>query len=408
MILKIDPLRRDILNDNSRHKIICAGRRFGKTYLALTFLLSDEIHPYEKRYFIAPTYKQGKIIAWDLLKRLFNEMGIFAKINETELRITLPNKSEFRIMGADREDGLRGTSLTKVVLDEYAYMKPHVFHEVVLPMLSDTGGKALICGTPSGYDHFYRLYNNAQLNDNWKAWQFRTIDGGNVPPEEIEIAKQEMDERSFRQEFEASFETYQGALYYNFDNKNNIQNLNPDANQPLIISADFNKSPMVWLVCQIDGDTLKIIKEISNPVNAKTEQSAYDFVKLFETFQNKTVYLTGDASNNYETHRDFTTDYIMIKDIITNHGWRVVVNVPAKNPSINNRINVVCSLIGHKKLIVDESCNYLINDLKVNQSDGKGGKDKSDPNQTHASDCLDYVVWQYFANKFYKNKVKRL
>lgn len=191
MKFKIDSIRKSVLNDDTRFKIICAGRRFGKTYLSLVFLLQDEIQPYQKRWFIAPTYKQGKLIAWDLLKRIFTDMRIQAKVNETEMRITLPNQAEFRIMGADREDGLRGTSLTKVVLDEYAYMKSHVFHEVVLPMLSDTGGKALICGTPSGYDHFYRLFNNAQLNDNWKAWQFRTIDGGNVPPEELELAKQE-------------------------------------------------------------------------------------------------------------------------------------------------------------------------------------------------------------------------
>ena len=198
MKLKVDDYRRTILADTSRFKTICAGRRWGKTYVSLAFLLMGEIQPYERRWFIAPTYKQGKLIAWDIFKRLISGLGVSPKINETEMKVVLDNHAEFRIMGADREDALRGTALHKVVLDEYAYMKPHVFQEIILPMLADTKGSAIVCGTPAGYDHFYRLFMNAPTDDEWSAFQYKTIDGGNVAEEEIKRARKQMDERTFR------------------------------------------------------------------------------------------------------------------------------------------------------------------------------------------------------------------
>ena len=42
-----------------------------------------------------------------------------------------------RLYGADRPDALRGPYLDGVVLDEFADMKPEVWHEVVRPMLAE-------------------------------------------------------------------------------------------------------------------------------------------------------------------------------------------------------------------------------------------------------------------------------
>ncbi len=407
MRIKVDDKRLEILKDKSRFLILVAGRRWGKTWLSLSWLLQGEIQPNEHRFFVAPTYRQGKLIAWNVLKQILSDAGNI-QFNETELRAQLPNHSQIRIVGADRSDSLRGVGLKRVVLDEFAYMKPDVWQTVILPMLSSTNGRALFAGTPSGYNHFHKVFIKALDDPQWSVYQYKTIDGGNVPKAEIETAQKEMDERTYKQEFEATFESYEGNLYYNFDTTKQIKNaIKENIEYPIWLTCDFNKAPMIWLVCQQIGKELVVLEELCIKYNAKTQMLIAQFVKKYKSFNRRVVYLTGDASNKYESHRDFSTDYVIIKDILESAGWTVVMRVPKKNPSINNRINVVCGLFQQNKIKITDQANYLIQDLKANESDGKGAKSKLDPNQTHASDAFDYITWILYANEFYKSKTSK-
>ena len=72
-----------------------------------------------------------------------------------------------RLYGADNPDALRGPYLDGVVLDEFADMKPEVWHEVVRPMLADRRGWATFIGTPKGKNEFHRLYQNALKDEMW-------------------------------------------------------------------------------------------------------------------------------------------------------------------------------------------------------------------------------------------------
>ena len=79
-------------------------------------------------------------------------------------------------------------------------------------------GRALFIGTPQGYNHFYDLYNAAQELPDWQAFHLHDRRGGNVPKQEIEAATHELDERTYRQEFQARFENLTaGLVYYGFD-----------------------------------------------------------------------------------------------------------------------------------------------------------------------------------------------
>ena len=117
---------------------------------------------------------------------------------------------------------LRGRSLSGVVLDEAAFMDPEVWFEVIRPSLADKQGWALFISTPDGTaSWFYDLWCYAEeAEKDWKRWQFTTIDGDNVPPAEIEAARGQLDSRTFRQEFEASFENLSGLVAINFSDAN--------------------------------------------------------------------------------------------------------------------------------------------------------------------------------------------
>ena len=48
----------------------------------------------------------------------------------------------------------------------------------------------------------------------WATFQFTTEEGGNVAPEELESATRELDERTYRQEFQAKFENLTAGRVY--------------------------------------------------------------------------------------------------------------------------------------------------------------------------------------------------
>lgn len=411
MDFELRPIQKAIVTDKSRFKCLSAGRRFGKSYLGLAYLLRGDIQPYARHWFVSPYWKQSKMILWTPLKRLF--YGNNVKINETSLTITLPNQAEISLKGADRPDSLRGSYLNRVVMDEIGFVKAGVWEEIIFPMLGTTKpkGEALFTGTPAGFNHFKRLFDQGadDKNTDWTSWAYTTIEGGYVPVEEVEKARELLDPRTYRQEYEASFENYGGVLYYTFKKEVNVKPLIPDLNKPLFLSCDFNKEPMAWVVGQQEGNKLLIIDEVLVRYNAKTQQATDVFIQKFNNNLNRIVYLTGDASNNYESHRDYTTDYIIIKEALEQAGFRVIVQVSKKNPNINNRVNVVCSLLKNERLIVDPKARYLINDFLGVESDNKGGKDKtSDPMLTHSSDALDYLVFRLFGREFFKASIKQL
>ena len=88
-------------------------------------------------------------------------------------------------------------------------MDQDVWAEVIRPALADKQGWALFISTPDGTaSWFYDMwcFCGETERDDWQRWSFTTIEGGNVAPEEVEAARGQLDARTFRQEFEASFE----------------------------------------------------------------------------------------------------------------------------------------------------------------------------------------------------------
>ena len=209
----------EVFTDKTRFRVLVAGRRFGKSYLSCIELLRGAIErPGEVFFYCAPTYRMAKDIAWKLLKQLVPKQWITAK-NESDLKIELVNGSTIELKGVENAMALRGRSLAGVVLDEAAFMDSAVWFEVLRPALADKQGWALFISTPDGTaSWFFDLWNfasEAEASD-WTRWSFTTIEGGNVPPEEIEAARAQLDPRTFRQEFEASFENLSGLVAINF------------------------------------------------------------------------------------------------------------------------------------------------------------------------------------------------
>ena len=379
----VNKTRKEILNNPARFKVIVAGRRWGKTVLSLMYLLKDVFQPNERRWFITPTYRQGKMIVFPVLRQMFAGFDN-AKLNESEMSVVFDNGAELAVKGADNEHNLRGVELTKAVMDEMAYIKPHVWEEIIMPMLATTQGECLFIGTPSGYDIMYELYSKGQAENNWKSWQFKTIDGGFVPKEEIELARRTMDEVVFRQEFEGSFETTGNRAAYNFDRNEHCAKAT-DLATYLWWGVDFNVDYMTAvLACQFTDGTIHFFDEIRLK-NSNTEELAVAMKKIAPN-----VECYPDPAGKARSTTSRRSDHQILRD----HGF--LIRAKKSHPSHIDRLNALNRKLkdaeGRVGMTVDPSCIYLIKDLEQCQRDKRGGLAKDNIELTHALDACSYAI----------------
>lgn len=202
------PWQKKVYSDDTRFKVIVAGRRCGKSRLSAVSLLVEGLRCPQGSavMYVAPTQGQARQIIWDLLMELGREVIQSSHVNNMD--ITLINGAKIYVRGSDRPDTLRGVSLTYLVLDEVADIKQETWEKVLRAALSDKKGKALFIGTPKGRNWFYDIYNigAGEEDEEWKSWHFTTKDNPLIDPKEIEGAKKTLSSFAFKQEYEASFD----------------------------------------------------------------------------------------------------------------------------------------------------------------------------------------------------------
>jgi hypothetical protein len=201
------PWQQEVFKDQTRFKVVAAGRRCGKSRMAAVTLLIEGLKCPQGSavLYVSPTMGQSRQIIWDLLLDLGREVIQSSHVNN--LDITLINGARIYVRGADRPDTLRGVSLTYAVLDEVADIKPEAWEQVIRASLSDKRGRALFIGTPKGRNWFYDTFKLGESEDDpdWKSWHFTTADNPLIDQAEIDSAKKTLSSFAFKQEFMASF-----------------------------------------------------------------------------------------------------------------------------------------------------------------------------------------------------------
>ena len=196
----------------ARFKVVCCGRRWGKTIFGIVMCLRAALKG-GRVWWVAPTYKQA-MEGWAyLLEQALQIEG--AKILKGELEVHFPRggRVQIRTEGGD-PNNLRGAGLDGVVLDEAAIIKPDSWELVLRPALADKQGWAIFISTPQHFNWFYDLYERGEKGENdWASWTYPTWTNPDVKDEEIEAARRDMSDEDFEQEFGASFTAVGGAIF---------------------------------------------------------------------------------------------------------------------------------------------------------------------------------------------------
>lgn len=388
--MKLSDPQETIAQDSHRFKVVIAGRRFGKTFLSIRQLCYHARIPNKEIFYITSSYRSAKMIVWKPLKRRLLDLRWVDKVNESELSITLKNGSTISLKGAENPDSLRGPSLSYCVIDEVAEVDSTLWYEVIRPALADQQGGAMFIGTPKGKGNWsYELFTMHEQHEDWKSWQFRTIDGGWVKPEEIAAARAELDERTFRQEFEATFETFEGVIAYNFSREHNIKSLvNPDT-RTLHIGMDFNTSPVTAAVFVQQGKEMYQIDEV-HMLNSNTAEMAQEISRRYPT--SKIICYPDPAGSQRKTSANGATDFTILR----NAGFEV--RAPRSHNLIRDRVNSynarLCSSDGVRHLFIDPKCKYTIESLEkycYKENSQIPDKGRWDHMFDAASYCIDYL-----------------
>jgi Terminase large subunit, T4likevirus-type, N-terminal len=380
-----------VFSSSKRFRVLVAGRRWGKTTLAVWSLIVHACSGRDRRcYYVAPTYAQAKRIAWSVLKGLLSREACL-QIREQDLIVELRNGSMIQLHGADKPDRLRGVSLDMIVLDEYASMRPETWTSVARPALADNMGRALFIGTPFGRNHLYDLFIEAKFRKDWESFHFTTAQGGYVSEDEVLAASHDMSPIEYAREFCASFEDSGMRVYSCFDREKNVAEIDPYPGLPLLIGMDFNISPMTAVIAQRIARECHVVDEIILQ-NSNTTEMMQEVNRRYRGWQG-IVHPDPSASSRKTSALAGETDLTIIR----RSGWEVYKNSPQK---VVDRINSVNAMLlnaqGARRLIISRRCPHLIKALdslmykpETKFPDKRSGFD-------HVTDALGYMVSAVF------------
>lgn len=381
----LSPWQAEVASDLHRFRVVNCGRRAGKTTLVIDQMKACAAYRESRIAYLAPTFTQARDIAWESLKK---DCAQAAKsVNESRLEIRLANvkgtESLIMLRGWESVESLRGQSFDLIVLDEVAMMRNfwRAWEEVVRPTLTDRRGEAIFTSTPKGFNHFYDLYNLQESDLDFKSFHFTTYDNPNIPPDEIDKAKEQLTEDRFSQEYLADFRKMEGLVYKEFDREKHVVSPEDIKNNVYVekilgIDFGFTNPAAVLTICRDSTDAYFITDEFYE--RGKTDPQVVEYASKLGANR---VYADPEAASAVALLRRAGCN---VRDVVKGKG------------SVKHGIDLVRELLKANKLKISSNCTNLILELETySYPDRKPGhNEQEDPikENDHACDALRYVI----------------
>lgn len=232
------------LKDNAkRFNVLCCGRRFGKTTMAITILGENALNGQPCAYF-APTYRMLAEV-WREFLKVFRP--IIAEKVEDEHYVRLITGGRVDFWSLENEDAARGRFYKVVVIDEAAVVANlmDIWEMVIRPTLIDLKGSAWFMSTPKGRNGFHKLHLLGRDADNaeWQSWVRTSYDNPYIPASELESLRAEQSELAFRQEIMAEFLEDSGTVFRHLEEACVLDVSTPDQHHghTLVMGLDWGK-----------------------------------------------------------------------------------------------------------------------------------------------------------------------
>lgn len=199
------PYQLEYLKTDKRFSILVFHRRAGKSLTALNEQIRKAFTTKGIYYYILPTYRMAKTVAWDSMVKEHVPNELVEKKNDSELAIYYKNGSIQRFVGCEDPDKHRGINPIDVVFDEYSEMSEQMWTAIIQPILRENRGTATFVFTPKGKNHSWKLLEMAKTDPEWFISIKGVSDTGIFSDEELNSIKANTPQALYEQEYEAKF-----------------------------------------------------------------------------------------------------------------------------------------------------------------------------------------------------------
>lgn len=387
----LHPKQDFIIKNAKRFNHLRCGRRFGKTTL-IDELASIALDGWPVGIWF-PTYKDLSEV-WKELKKTYKP--IISRKDEQLKQIELITGGLIDFWSMEDPDSGQGRKYKRAIIDEAAKAAKlyQAWENTIRPTLTDYKGDAFILSRPKGKTNgFYKLEEKHKQFDNWAFFVFTTYDNPHIDPTEVDEAKSQLDDITFRQEYMAEYVDANDKpfLYAFVTAKHEIKEYTPNPHLPITVSFDFNKNPVTCVVAQsIDGRTMVLFDELKIE-NGSTPELCERIQAKYPQFIGN-IFVTGDASgkNRSPLVRGSLNHYIIIKKslLVKDYQFRV----RKQNIShINSR--VLCnSVLQNANFSITSNCKEVLSDCANASVDDEGELIKTVKEGRHYFDCLRYLI----------------
>lgn len=285
-----------IHSDESKFRIIAAGRRWGKNWFAQNDMAYKAwTNPLSMVWWCSPVYRQAKR-DYRRFKSFFKP--VINKFWDSELRIELKNDTFIEFHGLEEPENIEGEGLDFLYVDEAGLVKDNAIYNSLLPMLMDRKGKALFFGKPKGKGNWFYKFYTLGKNDNkiYKSYQYTIFDNPFVNPEDVRQIQNVTPDRIFKQEYLAQFLNDGSGVFAGY-------------NSCVDSSLKLRKSPGIGRHYRIGADIAKHQDfTVLTVIDTKTN-SVVDFKRFNEldyNIQKSIIYNFAKRWNNAEIIIDST------------------------------------------------------------------------------------------------------
>ena len=194
--------QRKIKRGMDRFNVVCAGRRFGKDYLAQDRAIKV-LSQGKPVGWAAPTYSDVK----ENYRMLADTLApiITRKLDNERIEILGGGVLDFWSLAS--YDRIRGRRYSHFILNECAAFADllDAWNMVIRPILADMRGGADFYSTPRGLNGFHSLWTQAVELMGWARFHNTTFDNPYIPRDEIDAMRDILPERVYKQEILAEF-----------------------------------------------------------------------------------------------------------------------------------------------------------------------------------------------------------
>jgi hypothetical protein len=397
----LHPAQEYIFQHAKRFNHLRCGRRFGKTTL-IEELSSVSLDGWPVGIWF-PTYKDLSEV-WKDIKKTYNP--IIARKDEQLKQITLITGGLIDFWSMEDPDSGQGRKYKRAVIDEAAKAPKlyQAWENTIRPTLTDYRGDAFILSRPKGKNNgFFLLEEKHRQFENWQFFHFTTYDNPHIAFDEIEEAKNQLDEINFQQEYMAEYvDANDRPFLYAFSEKKHIiESYEPNPHLTIVCSFDFNRDPMTCVIGQrYDQLTTYIFDEIEIMDGSSAE--VCDHIRSKYTKWDGNIEVTGDATgrNRSALTRGNLNHYRIIKQELGLTDRDLLVG---KTNLANKDARVLCnSVLQNANVYITKNCKKIIHDCRTAYVDSFGELVKTQAEGLHFFDGA-----KYFWCTLYKDFIKR-